>query len=194
MSYLEERRKHIEAGRPLKPKKTYKIAPVSEKRKQKMKEQAAEGTDSEMDLFFDAMLKRCTGKCLFCNAPSNDIKLYKIENEKWSKESNEAAWERDAEKMKRIAIAHLLPKRPIDKGGFPSVGTNENNWIELCWSCHTSFDSGKITWLMLKDSKEWDIISEKLIEVLPLVAEEERKNKLYSRLIELVYPTKPLNS
>jgi hypothetical protein len=187
MGYLEERRKFIEAGRPLPEKKKYKLKQVSDKRQAKLNEQKAAGTDSEMDLFFDAMLKRCTGKCLFCNAPTNDIKLYKIENEKWSQEANERAWEREAERMKRIAIAHLLPKRPIDKGGFPSIRVNENNWIELCWSCHTSFDSGKITWLMLKDSKEWDIILEKLLLVLPAVAEKERKNKLYDKLIKLVY-------
>jgi hypothetical protein len=186
--YLKKRQAFINAGRPLPEKKKHTpIAKKSEKRLAKEKEQKEAGSDNEMDKFFDAMLKRCKGKCLFCNAPTNDIKLYKIENEKWSREANEKAWEREAEKMKRIAIAHLLPKRPVDKGGFPSVATNENNWIELCWPCHTSFDSGKISWLFLKDSKEWDIISEKLLEVLPAVAEEERKNKLYDQLINLVY-------
>jgi len=89
--------------------------------------------------------------------------------------------------MKRASVAHLFPKRPIDKGGFPSVGTHEDNWIELCWSCHTSFDKGKPSWLMLKDSKEWDVISEKLLNVMPMIAMEERKNKLYSQIEALLY-------
>lgn len=170
MSYLEERRKHIEAGRPLKQKKSYQIPKVSEKRKAKIKEQAAEGTDSEMDLFFQSQRKGMTGRCLFCNGDT---------------------MKKDDEKF-HFSLAHLLPKSV-----FKSVATHPSILIELCFygeSCHTNFDNGMITWEFIKDSKEWDIISEKLMEVLPLVAEEERKNKLYSRLIELVYPTKPLNS
>lgn len=177
----------IQDGRPLKGKKKYVIPKISAKRQKKLAEQAEAGTDSAMDKFLDAMVKRCVNKCLFCSAPTLDIKLYKIENEKWSKEANEKKWERDEQHMKRIAIAHLLPKRSVDKGGFPSIACHPENWIELCWSCHTSFDSGKISWLTIKDSKEWDVISEKLHEILPLVAEEEKKNKLYTKLTELLY-------
>lgn len=189
LSY-HERLKLIKLGQLPKEavaKKKVPMKKVSDKRAAEIKTAKELGVDGVLDLFFDEMIKRCTGKCLFCNSPTNDIKLFKIENEKWSQEANEKAWQRDIEKMKRIAIAHLLPKRPIEKGGFPSVATNENNWIELCWSCHTSFDSGKISWMMLKDSKEWDIIKEKLLLVLPAVSMEERKHKLYDRLTQLVY-------
>lgn len=187
MSYLDKRRKYIEDGRPLKTKERKPIAKISKKRQAKLDEAKKAGTDGEMDLFFEEMLTRCTGQCFFCNAPTNEMKFWRDDNPKWSQEANDKAWERKLEAMKRIAIAHLLPKRDIDKGGFPSVGTNEDNWIELCWQCHTSFDNGKITWIMLKDSKEWDILKEKLLIVLPLVAEEERKNKLYGQLEKLVY-------
>lgn len=98
---------------------------------------------------------------------------------------------KDDDEKFHFSIAHLLPKRPVKKGGFPSVGNNENNWIELCYyapnSCHTNFDNGMITWEFIKDSAEWIVIKEKLLEVLPLVSEEERKHKLYDKLVKLVY-------
>jgi hypothetical protein len=191
MSYLDERRKFIEAGRPLPEKKKHVINKVSPKRQKKLDELKAAGTDGEMDKFFDAMLKRCTGKCLFCQGKTTVASngFWRDDNPKWSQEANDKKHEQDIERMKRASIAHLLPKRPVEKGGFPSVATHESNWIELCWSCHTSFDSGNITWLTIKDSHEWLVIREKLLEVLPLVAEEERKHKLYDRLIKLVYQT-----
>lgn len=157
---LEEIRKlKAEAGLP-KPKKIYRIPKQSNKKIKEIAEAKKSGSDNEMDAFFQAMRKRLKGKCLFCNSGTT-----------WK---NEELW--------RIAIAHLLPKSK-----FKSIGTNENNWVELCWNCHTDFDSSKITWLMLKDSLEWNILKEKLLTILPLVAEEERKNKLYSKLNDLVY-------
>lgn len=173
------------------PKPKRPIPKISAKKKieNALEKEARGGGDGEMDLFFDAMLKRCTGKCLFCNSKTTaiDPKFYRDDNEKWSQEANDKKYEREIERMKRASIAHLFPKREINKGGFPSVGTNEDNWIELCWQCHTSFDTGKITWELLRDSKEWEIIKEKLLNVLPLVVMEERKHKLYDKISNLVY-------
>lgn len=185
MSYFE-RMKLIKLGllpkeAVAKPKKA--IKKVSDKRAEEIKASKANG-DSEMDLFFDAMLKRCTGKCLFCNGKTTaiDNSFFRDDNPKWSVEANDKKHEQTIETLRRASIAHLLPK-----SNFKSVSTHEDNWIELCWSCHTSFDGGKITWLTVKDSKEWDVIKEKLLTVLPMVSQEERKNKLYSKLNELVY-------
>jgi len=104
-----------------------------------------------------------TGHCLFCNAPS---------------------CKKDDEKF-HFSLAHLLPKAL-----FKSIATHESNIIELCFwgesSCHTNFDNGKISWEMIKDSHEWTIIKPKLEILLPLIPPEERKNKLYSRLVELI--------
>lgn len=163
MSYLDERRKHIENGRPLKDKKKYVLNKVSPKRQAKLDEQKAKGTDSEMDLFFRSQRKSMTGRCLFCNG--NTMK-------------------KDDDKF-HFSLAHLLPKAI-----FKSVAIHPSNIIELCFygeSCHTNFDNGMITWEFIKDSAEWLIIREKLLEVLPLVAEEEKKHKLYSKLLNLVY-------
>lgn len=170
-----------------KPKK--KLKAVSDKKRLADAEEKNKGSDSELDLFFDAMLKKCTGKCLFCNSKTTaiDPKFWRDDNPKWSEEANDRKHERSVEAMKRASIAHLLPKREMDKGGFPSVGTHEDNWIELCWHCHHDFDSNKITWEFIFDSKEGELIKEKLINVLPMVAPEEQKHKLYSKLNHLVY-------
>jgi len=162
--YLKKRQELILAGRPLpEPKRKNGINPVSAKRQAKLDEQKLKGTDNEMDLFFKSQRKGMTGKCLFCSGDT-----MKKDNEKF-----------------HFSLAHLLPKSI-----FKSVATHPDILIELCFfgnSCHTNFDNGMITWELLKDSKEWDVISEKLLAVLPLVAEEERKNKLYDKLIKLVY-------
>lgn len=144
-----------------KPKKA--IPKISKKKAKEMAEEKKAGTDGEMDLFFKSLRKGMKGKCLFCGGPT-----MKNDDEKF-----------------HFSLAHLLPKAI-----FKSIATHPDNIIELCFwgeSCHTNFDNGKITWEFIKDSKEWEIIKEKLLTILPLVSEEERKHKLYSKLTELVY-------
>lgn len=122
------------------------------------------GGDSEMDLFFAANRKLMKGKCLFCGADT---------------------MKKDDEKF-HFSLAHLLPKST-----FKSVATHPDILIELCFynnSCHTNFDNGKITWEFIKDSAEWLIIREKLMSILPMVDEKERKNKLYDKLCQFVFP------
>ena len=153
-------------GKQVEPKKKYVIPKKSVKKIAEEKALKESGSDNEMDLFFEAMRKKMKGVCLFCGG-------------KTEKENDETY---------RRSIAHLM-----QKSVFKSVATNENNWVELCFygnSCHTNFDSGKITWEFLFDSKEGEILKEKLLLVLPAVAPIERKNKLYNRLIELVYGKK----
>lgn len=165
-TYQQKRMQHILSDRPLAKKKQYKLNKVSEKRAAKLKEQENQGSESEMDLFFESQRPHMTGKCLFCGA-----KTMKEDDGKF-----------------HFSLAHLLPKAI-----FKSVATHPDNIIELCFynnSCHTNFDSGYISWEFLFDSKEWSIIREKLLQVLPCVAPEERKNKLYDRLEKLVYAEK----
>ena len=163
--YMKSRMALIQAGRPLKSKDKKPIAKKSAKRIEKEKEQKEAGTDTVLDKWFEAKRKECKCKCTFCGGKtdSKNDELY------------------------RRAIAHLLPKRSVNTGGFPSVGTHEDNWVELCWQCHDNFDRSMISWETLKDSHEWLILSEKLHEILPEVAEEERKHKLYSKLTDLLY-------
>lgn len=163
MGYLEERNLR-KLG--LLPKMEFKKAkkPIAKIGKKKLEENAlAKGTDSEMDLFFSSLRKGMKDKCLFCG---------------------QSTMKKDDEKF-HFSLAHLLPKAI-----FKSVATNPDNIIELCFwnnSCHTNFDNGKITWEFIKDSKEWIQIREQLLNVLPMVSQDEQKNKLYSKLNELVY-------
>ncbi len=118
-----------------------------------------------MDLWFEKKRKECTGKCFLCGGKS----------------------EKQNDETYRRSIHHLLDKR---KTMFPSVSVHDDNWIEVCFygnSCHQNIHGGKITWELLKDSKEWDVIKEKLLNILPMVDEKEKKNKLYDKLLKLVY-------
>lgn len=157
---LEEIRKLKEVAKMPKEKKIYRIPKISKKRESELKEQKEAGGDSALDKWFEEMRLYLNGKCAFCGGKTT-----------WK---NKELW--------RIAIAHLLPKSK-----FKSVATNTNNWTELCWDCHTNFDNGHISWEMLYDSHEWLMLKSQLEVVLLMVAEEEKKNKLYSRLNELVY-------
>ncbi len=151
------------AEKTTKKKEPKPLRKVSLKKEAENKAAKEAGTDGEMDAFFKGLRKSMTGRCLFCNG--NTMK-------------------QDDDKF-HFSLAHLMPKSI-----FKSVATHPDIIIELCFygnSCHTNFDNGMITWLTLKDSKEWDIIKEKLLTVLPMVAQEERKHKLYTTLIELVY-------
>lgn len=165
MGYFEDRQLWNITGKPKKEKKVYTIPKKSAKKIAQEKEENNSRGDGGLDAFFELARKSMTGKCLFCGGKT----------------------EKKNDDTYRRSIAHLLPKR---KNQFPSISTNQDNWIELCFygnSCHTNFDNGMITWEFLKDSKEWDIIKEKLFQLLPLCTIEERKNKLYEQLTKLIY-------
>ena len=163
MTYLDERRDFIERGRPLKQKKIYSIPKKSEKRKAKEKQEREAGGENEMDVFFDKMRNRMIGRCFFCNGKT----------------------EKDNDETYRRSIAHFFPKAI-----FPSIATHPDNWFELCFfgnSCHTNLDNHIITFELLKDSKEWEIIVEKFHELAPLLTDEERAHKFYRNLETLIY-------
>lgn len=144
-------------------KKPKPMKKISDKKRLADAEEKKVGTDGSYDIFFASLRKGMKNKCLFCGGPT-----MKGDDEKF-----------------HFSLAHLLPKAI-----FKSVATNPDNIIELCFwgeSCHTNFDNGNITWEFIKDSKEWDIIREKLLNVLPMVAPEEKKHKLYAKLEKLVY-------
>jgi len=68
----------------------------------------------------------------------------------------------------KFSVAHILPKRP---SMFPSVATHPDNWIELCWDCHTNMDSGHLD---LIDMNCWDQIVTKFQKLYPLLTREEK--------------------
>lgn len=139
------------------------IKPVSDKKAKQQAETKKAGDSDAVYEFFKSMRGYMTGLCVFCSGKS----------------------QKHDDGTFHFSLAHLLPKST-----FPSVATNEYNVIELCHfneSCHQNFDSGKITWEFIRDSEEWGFIREKLLKVLPAVAPQERSQKLYGKLWEMVY-------
>lgn len=152
--FLKKRQEHILAGRPLAQKKSYSIPKKSVKRMAKEKEQYSNGSDNALDLWFEARRKEMTGKCVLCGGKTQ--------------KKDDATY--------RHSIHHLFDKRPAM---FPSVACHEDNWLELCYygnSCHTNIHNRKITWELLRDSAEWEIIVRKFKNIYPYIAENERKN------------------
>src|SRR5260221_8843841 len=163
--YLHKRLMEKIYGKQPVEKKPQYIRKKSLKREQQGKEQKEKGTDNSLDLWFEAKRKQMTGKCFLCGGKS----------------------EKANDETYRRSIHHILEKR---KNMFHSVSNHEDNWLEVCFfenSCQQNIHGGKINWELLKDSKEWEVIQEKLLALLPMVAENEKKNKLYDKLIKLVY-------
>ena len=161
--YQKSRQQNIFNDRPLKPKKTYKIAPVSEKRKAKEKEQKEANTDEGLDKWFAKMRKKMVGVCQCgCSRKSS-----KFEDDHY-----------------RSSISHVFPKRI-----FKSIATNDLNWVERnFWEgCHSNLDNQSMDkWPLMAD---WDDIKERFHQLAPLLTDEERANKFYSHLEKLVYQT-----
>ncbi len=140
-----------------KEKKIYKLAPVSEKKKKKLAEQAKERTsdgDTYLDAWFKARRKEMTGRCVLCQGKT----------------------ERDNDETYKRSIHHLFDKR---EKMYPSVALNPDNWLEVCYygnSCHANIHNAIITWELLRDSAEWEIILAKFKKVYPYMAEEEKRN------------------
>jgi len=149
MSYLEQRRAFIEAGRPLKKKEYKPIPKISDKRKKKLQEQKLSDTDDGLWKWFEERRTEMKGVCANCGKPT-----CKNDDEKF-----------------HFSIAHLLPKEFFD-----SVKTHPLNWIELCFwgenSCHTNLDQKTLD---LIDMNCFDEIVTKFVAMYPMIAKDERK-------------------
>lgn len=150
--FMRRRLEFINSGRPLPQKKKYVIPKVSEKRKQKLKEQSLSG-DSALDKWFEDRRREMTGRCQLCGGKT----------------------EKDNDETYRRSIHHLFEKRPTM---FPSVATHPDNFLEVCFfgnACHTNIHNGNITWELLMDSAEREMILEKCRKVIPYIAAEEQR-------------------
>ena len=165
-SYLEQRRAHIEADRPLKSKEKKPIAKVSEKRKKKLEEEkAARGEDDTIiEKWFKARRRELVGVCQ-CGCAR---KSSKHEDDHF-----------------RASIAHIFPKAI-----FESVKYHPLNWVERnFWKgCHSNMDNRSLDkWPMFAD---WEDIKERFHTLAPLLTDEERSHKFYSHLEKLIYDRK----
>jgi hypothetical protein len=154
MSDYFERMKLIKLG--LLPKEAVKKEkkPLKKVSDKKAAEKSSAKGDDALDLWFEARRKEMTGRCVLCNGKS----------------------EKSSDEHYRKSIHHLLDKKPTL---FPSVSCHEDNWLELCFfgnSCHTNIHNRTITWELLFDSAEWELIVSKFRKIYPFIAENERKN------------------
>jgi hypothetical protein len=84
--------------------------------------------------------------------------------------------EKHSDEHYRRSIHHIFEKRPTM---FPSVALHPDNFLEVCFwgnSCHTNIHNGIITWELLKDSLEWEIIVRKFKKIYPFIHPNEHKN------------------
>lgn len=166
-AYLEKRRAIMLGLQAPDPKKEPKpIAKVSEKKKAKdaAEKKAQGGEDTFKEKWFKARRREMVGVCQCgCAQPSQ--------------KNDDANF--------RGSAAHIFPKS--EKDGFPSVALHPLNWVErrMFGGCHDNMDNGSMDkWPMMAD---WDDIKEKFHILAPLLTEEERKKKFYTRLEALVY-------
>ncbi len=161
MTYLEQRRQFIQAGRPLKQKERYTIKRVSDKRAAKIREQRINTPDVTLDAWFDHFMKVSEPICMECGFEAQ-----------WLKQPEYATiW--------RACQAHLLPKRK--NYGFPSLATNFDNHLVLfpSWGghlcgCHGFYDSN---WYNASTMKIWDeVVKTFQSKLYALIPQAEQKN------------------
>jgi hypothetical protein len=150
------------AGQP-KPKKNYVIPKKSAKKiaKEKAEKEERGGNDTLMEQWHKARRKESVGVCQCgCGKPSQK------KDDMYFRSSN----------------AHIFPKAT-----FPSVMYHPLNRVERAFfgGCHTNMDEGGLDkWPNMAD---WDDIKEKFHALAPLLTDEERAIKFYSKLEQLIY-------
>jgi len=140
-----------EAAKLPKQQKVYRIKSISDKRKKLL--EANKGVNvsrgaNELERWFNDRRKEMTGTCAHCGGRSC----------------------KDSDQYFKFSICHILPK-----AYFPSIATNEFNFIELCFwknNCHGNMDN-KI--LDLIDMNCWDEIVTKFCLMYPNIAPNERR-------------------
>lgn len=135
------------------------------KAKQEREEKKLQGDeDSNLQKWFKARRREMVGTCQCgCAMPS----------------------QKNDEMYFRHSAAHIFPKAT-----FISIMYHPLNFVERrFWGgCHTNMDErGLDLWPNMAD---WEDIKEKFHELAPLLTEEERATKFYTKLSGLVFSTK----
>jgi len=148
MTYLEERRKFIEAGRPLKQKIKKPIAKMSAKRieKEKAEKEARGENDTELQRWFKMQMKYMN----VCEETG-----MKLETKTY--------------RYAIMSICHILPKSKCK-----SVATHPLNRVFLLPDLHAKFDA--MSWEEREQMGCWPVIQERLIMVYPDLAEDEKRH------------------
>lgn len=150
MSYLEERRKHSQFGKPPKEKKIYSLKKVSDKKAaEKFSEKIARGGEkTDLEKWYEKIMQK---EDAVCWETGNKIN-----------KSDKVAW--------HGSIAHVLGKKT-----FPSVAIHPLNYLilEMYGGAHGQYDS---SWENASKMKVWKIAVERFLRIEPDIAWEERKN------------------
>lgn len=104
----------------------------------------------ELWRWFERQREFMTGICMHCGG-----KTEKFNDEKF-----------------HYSICHILPK---GKNYFPSVATNDSNWIELCYynnSCHSNLDNHMIDLIELNC---WSTVIDRFIAMYPSIDNKEKR-------------------
>lgn len=201
MSYLEQRRKFIEDGRPLPPKKKYVIPKKSAKRIQKEKEQGIEIVKPKKAGWFNIELTETEDRVVaeirtslpksftptkeMLNDANDVVKEFKLgvrgKSELWD-------WFLDRRDEMVGKCQHCSKKSlrdsdkffhhsvchilPKSKNMFPSVATNKFNWLELCQECHDNFDRHIID---ISELNCFDDVIEKVAKMYQNIAAQEKR-------------------
>lgn len=141
----------------------YRIPPFSKKKLAEMEKALEEKTDAGLDKYFDYHMGKHLPICTNCGM--------------------EAPWLKNPQYfiLWRACQAHILPKREVHKGGFPSLRCNPDNHIVLfpSWGgwlcgCHTTYDG---SWEAASKMNIWPMVVEIFKDKLyPLIPEHEKKN------------------
>ena len=150
------------AGKPKPPKQHI----IPKKSAEKLAREAAEkeergGNDTLMENWHKARRREAVGICQ-CGCGQSSQK----KDDMWFRSSN----------------AHIFPKAK-----FPSVMYHPLNRVEraVFGGCHTNMDEGGLDkWPNMAD---FDDIKEKFHILAPLLTDEERAAKFYSKLEQLIY-------
>lgn len=146
-----------------KPKKVHRLRKVSLKKQAKLDaEKELRGSDDTlMENWFKARRKQMVGVCQCgCAQPS----------------------QKKDDMYFRHSIAHIFPKKD-----FLSIMYHPLNWVERrFWGgCHSVMDDTSMDrWPSMAD---FDDIKEKFHQLAPLLTDEERALKFYSKLESLIY-------
>lgn len=156
--------RQLQLARQPKPKKVKK--PIAKKSAKKLKQESEEkklrnGDDTLMEQWFKARRKELVGVCQCGCAQVSQKK---------------------DDTFFRGSCCHIFPKKD-----FESIMYHPLNFVEraMFGGCHSNMDNqGLDKWPCFAD---WDDIKEKFHVLAPLLTDEERALKFYSKLEKLIY-------
>lgn len=159
--YLKKRQQEKLYGKPIVEKKRYVIPKISKKRQEQINRDREAGLDGGLDRWFEERRKELVGTCQCgCGQPS----------------------QKKDDTFYRGSCCHIFPKSI-----FKSTATHPLNFVEraMFGGCHSNMDNKSID--LWPNMADWFDIKEKITRLIPFISPEEKKHKLYSKIVGLIY-------